>query len=73
MSSTLGLSVDVEVHGRRTRKRSVATSALNSFNDGWHVDGITTGVVSPTRVKHASSLVETYLRGTLEFRAVIHR
>ena len=35
----IGLGVDVEVHGRRTRKRTVATSALNSFNDGWHVDG----------------------------------
>ena len=37
--STIGLSVDVEVRGRKTRKCTVAISALSPFNDGCHVDG----------------------------------
>ena len=34
-----GLSVEVEIQNRRTRKHTVATSALKPFNDGWHADG----------------------------------
>ena len=33
-----GLGVEVEMLDRRTRKRTVATSALRLFNDGWHAE-----------------------------------
>ena len=68
-----GLSVEVEMKNRRTRKRTVATSALKSPTMDGTQTGTTIGAVSPTRVKCVSSHIEAHLGGMLETGTFFYR
>ena len=69
----IGLGVEVEMQCRRTRKRTVATSALKPSNDGRHIDGHHHRHGKPDWSKAGFQSSRNSLGGMSEFGAVIYR
>ena len=69
----IGLSVEAGMQGRRTRKRTIATSALKPSNDGRDIDGHHHRLGKPGSGKAGFQSSRNPLGGVSEFGAVIYR